>query len=219
MLNIALIGAPNSGKSVTAHALKEVITVADLSCATCTTPVAVVDNYVAPIESRMDLVAGFAADYRINLAIALERWQAERDARKRAKTVITCGTLLDTAIYQALRFETDESFADDNEKELMAMRVDATFRILACLFTDTFHYSHVFYCPPLDVEDERIKDFDRNLQAGFAAFDMVPVTPLHAQADGDFVRPRVDTIMDTLNLGVSNEGTTEREDTTTPVAE
>lgn len=224
MLKIALIGAPRSAKSATAFALEDAIVRADLECRNCITPVKVVDDYVSEVEERMQYVAGFDGDYAVNLAIALDRLGRERQAAAEgAKTIITVGSLLETATYQAMTFEAEHRFDSEEAKLDEARRVEATFKTIACLYMDTFTYHHVFYFPPLEVEDKRVGGFDRNLQAAFAAFNLVEVTPILVE-DGnvfEIVEQRVERIMDQLELSKEevHEGDVERAGDSTSTAD
>jgi hypothetical protein len=204
-MRIGLVGAPGAGKSELAVALADEIALRDLQCEDCRTPIRVIDNYVGDIGNEADQVVGFSASYLANLYIHLGRYARERHAVKDgAKTIITCGTMLETATYVALyavrhrMFDKDNPHAQDN-----LTRIDATMRMLATLYMDTFNYDHLFYLPVV-TDDEMVKQLDKDLQAAFQAFYLQPVTPLITQK----VEVRVGQVMDAIDK------TRERDDVT-----
>jgi len=170
--SIAIVGGPQSGKSAFAIGLQE--SFAD-------GPVAVIDDYVDGIMEQIDGVAGFRGNYISNLAIALGRIGLEKHAEKDHATVITVGSLLETSVYAAMTYETLQKQVDsDADKSDLLRRVEATMKTLACFYMDSFFYDFVFYCGPTghanlaDFETQ----FEKNLQASFQAFALVPVIPL-----------------------------------------
>lgn len=50
-------------------------------------------------------------------------------------------------------------------------------KTLAVLFNDEFEYDHLFYLPNRQTDDKWVT-FDKNLQAAWGAFFLVPVIPL-----------------------------------------
>jgi hypothetical protein len=93
--------------------------------------------------------------------------------------MITCGTVIETAVYTAQNFErTLAAKTTDEDKSQEAMRFQGCTSMLAVMFMDMFKYDKAFYLPsPTIPEDERWLNFERNLQAGFQAFN-APVAPL-----------------------------------------
>jgi len=179
MNRISLIGIPGSGKSELAEALSDHIIRND-GCE-CKTPVSIIDDYVSDVSERLDLAAGFDGFYVINVAIALERLGRERTAS--GKTVITCGSLIETTNYASLYVESHQRFWTTPEEEAdNAKRTQAFLLMLGCLYMDSFNYDTVYYLPPvLPVSDDRMKVLDRNIQAAFQVFPTIKITPLAAE--------------------------------------
>lgn len=180
---VGLIGIPGSGKSALAKALEEHYVKND-ECE-CRTPVAIIDDYVGDAESRMDLAGSFEGSYISNVNIAMERLGRERSVGK-FKTVITCGTLIETSTYMAMEFESRQQFwTTDEEKQDNAKRIQAGVQFLACLYMDSFRYDKVYYLPPvLSDGDVRLATLDRHLQAAFQAFWITPTIPLVTEGGG-----------------------------------
>lgn len=197
MIKIAIIGGPQSGKTDLAEALKERWSGNDDR-----SPVHVIDGYVNAVEERMDIVTGVRGNYMANIAVALERiaWERTAEQDDKINTFITVGSLLETSVYTAMNFErSNEIIFDDAEKQDEAKRVEATMKTLACFYMDSYLYDHVFYCPPIQSNDET-QQFDRNLQAAFQAFYLNPVTPL--MVDGgdmaDLTENRVELVLEEM---------------------
>jgi energy-coupling factor transporter ATP-binding protein EcfA2 len=194
---IALIGAPGSGKTTLAHAVRDAIVRDDGTCEECFTPVEIIDKYAEWVSHHGDYAVGYDGGYMTNIAISTERYNRERRALQRAKTVITCGTVLESAIYLALNFEARAQYReglsqDDQLQE--ARRIESTLKMMACIYMDTFKYRKVFYLPP-NGGDDRTRLFDRNLQASFQAFN-APVTSLAMEGNPDeLLAKRVELIM------------------------
>lgn len=169
-MNIALIGPPGSGKSDLAAGLA-----AKLHNAV------IVDNYVQIAEDRTQIAMGPMADYLGNLYVALDRYALERIARldEGNAAVITCGTLIETAVYMALHFTGQLNVLDEEGKADIAPKVDAVLRILAVLYSEIFNYDFAFYLPaPRGNEDTEF--MDHQLQAGLAGFKLVPIMALES---------------------------------------
>lgn len=185
-MNVALIGTPGSGKSELASALaRDMITKADKR-------VAVVDGYVPEIELRTDLAIGAITGYLGNFYVALDRYAHERIARRDNEVVITCGTMIETSIYLAMSFIAMAKTLSEHEKTQAASKVDAILRMMAILYGDIVDYDQAFYLPAID-GDEDAKFMDKQLQAGLAGFELMPVTVLMDPTT------RVEVAMETLS--------------------
>ena len=171
MITVALVGAEGSGKTALSDSLVLAIENQDPKLT-----VAVVDDYAQAAGDRVDHIVGFYGDYITNVSIAVERIGIERKSADN-DVVITAGTLLENSVYTAMQFERQQELQDDDAVRQDTMRrVEATLKMLACFYMDSFHYDLVFYLPPIVNPDEQ---FEKNLQASFQAFSLTPVIPLN----------------------------------------
>lgn len=176
-MNIALIGAPGSGKTGLAHELAGALST-DPTC-DCVRKVAIVDNYCAEIETEANMALGPIADYLGNLYVALGRYARERVQRMDHDIVISAGTIIETAVYTAMHFVGLTAVLNEDQQQEVAPRIDATLRILASLYTDICQYDYAFYLPPsMTPANEDWAYFDQQLQAALEGFKLLPVTPL-----------------------------------------
>lgn len=181
MINaIGLIGMPGSGKTALAHALQDYYIRGDADCETCYTPVGIVDKYAENTGFAGQYAIGLEGGWMASVSIAVARYNAERSAMATAKTIISCGTAIETAIYLASHFQEKATYITESEGPAFKARMDASMRFMAALYNDTFNYNSVYYLPPYFKEDPDPKwmEFDKNLQASFQSFDMADVTPL-----------------------------------------
>lgn len=174
-MRIGLMGAPGSGKTNLAEALEDAVVKKDIAdeC-DCSTPVEIIDDYAVEVEDITELATGFLGGYLANLHVAFERENRERLSS--AKTVITCGTLLDTATYATSGSLANLRLGDEAEQQDELRRIEAVMKVFSCMYVDTFMYDYVFYLPA--VGDDNINEFDKNLQVAFSVFNLTPVTPL-----------------------------------------
>src|SRR6476659_3950987 len=95
MVRIALVGAPESGKTELAG---------QIATALDTQKVSVVDNYIVDIENRSDNTLSHYATYLGNLQVAIGRWEAERlrIRDEQPDVLITCGTMVVTVVYNGI---------------------------------------------------------------------------------------------------------------------
>jgi ABC-type branched-subunit amino acid transport system ATPase component len=186
MKKYALIGGPGAGKSHLAAAIEEELIRGDGQCEDCNTPVAIVDDYAAEAGERGDYEISLDGGYMANITVAVERYNRERLAMTaKNKTIISCGTVLESAVYSAMQFERRaKNLTDQTQKTQEAARIEATLKMLALLYMDTFRYTKAYYLPRyLGDSDERWMVFERNLQASFSAFE-VQIEPLTVDMDG-----------------------------------
>lgn len=187
-MHIGLIGMPGAGKTLLAEAIEAQLVKGDGECEDCNTPVGIVDNYAEDISKRGDWAIGMDGGYMANIAIAIERYNRERVAIQNNKTTVTCGTVLESAVYAAMKFEVMSEFLSTDEEKLMqSRRIEATLKTFACMYMDAFPYTRLFYLPriiPQENEDTRMAKFDQNIQASFQSF-AVPVEPLMFEGEGD----------------------------------
>jgi hypothetical protein len=193
-MRIGLIGAPGTGKTALAETLKTALE------EPLDANVYVVDGYAEAIEKRQDLAVGWMGGYLANLNIALEREARERIALDHFTHVITCGTVIDSATYVALD-GADLLNGDDEVERLDDLRrIEATMRVLSCLYIDTFKYDHVFYLPSGPTSLYSRREFDKNLQVAFQAFNLTKVTPLLEGGKDvvDLTANRCKTVLETI---------------------
>lgn len=180
-MNIALIGVPGSGKTRLAKSLARKLDNAK-----------VIDRYVNDIERRTDIAIGPTTNYLGNLYVALERYARERKARLEHEVVITCGTLVETAVYMAVQFAGMTQALSDEEKVAFAPRMEASLRMFAVLYHDIMSYDYGFYLPPGE-QNEETEFIDEQIRAGLEGFHLIPVTKLTDPLT------RVDDVLETLN--------------------
>src|SRR4051812_40126539 len=92
-LRIALVGAPQSGKTELAKQLETALS---------PRKAVVVDDYVSELGNRTNLAFSHYANYLGNCQVAIARYNAECTAQLKQVAVITCGTVLETTVYSAL---------------------------------------------------------------------------------------------------------------------
>jgi len=181
-MRIGLIGVPGSGKTFLAESLKSAFEkINDEE----NLPVAIVDGYVEELQDEVDLALSWMGTYIGNSHIALKRESKERVAAKDHKVVISCGTLFETSSYTVQYMDSQYQFIEDDNKEAkydFVLKIEAITRFLACLYADTLNYDYIFYLPPVEeIEDVRIKELEKNLQAAFTGFNLYPVTKLFVE--------------------------------------
>ena len=140
-MKIALVGAPESGKTEVAEELAALLDEGT---------VAVVDDYVSKLSDATNIAFDHFAGYLNNLQVAFKRLEAEQEAATLDCPVITCGTLMETTLYCTLHGQVVMSAPDTREKQIEFARGDTAGRTLALLVHDSWRYDHVFYLPYAD---------------------------------------------------------------------
>lgn len=200
---IALVGVPGSAKSITAKAVEEALIRGDGTCEECTTPVAIIDDYAEAVGEAGDWALGFDGGWMTSLAVSVERYNRERKAlSENNKTVITCGTILESSVYMSMHFEDFTKNLEGPELEDAFRRAEASMKLYACMYVDTFHYHRVFYLPSLETNPDtapsaKLKMLDRNIQASFQAFNLTPIEPLifEGETPAEIIAQRVEAIL------------------------
>jgi ABC-type dipeptide/oligopeptide/nickel transport system ATPase component len=166
-MKIALIGAPGSGKSELADALTQKL---DGS-------VAIIDDYVEAIaRDESGLCTGICASYISNLYILLGRYARERKVQDKADHSITCGTMIETAVYATLN-------AVKGQREADWVRVTNLMGIFGSFKNDTYDYDHVFLLPLENPQEGTAAEkVDKNLFMSVNAFGY-HYTPLTGPLD------------------------------------
>jgi hypothetical protein len=182
MKRIALLGIPGSGKSRLAAAIRdELIRNDGQGCGDCNTPVEILDDYAYDVRDKAQYAIGLEGGYMANVSIGIERYNRERDFyhEVQPKTLIVCGTVIESSVYLAQHFERSLPLQNTDEEKIQeAQRLESTVKMLAILYMDTFSYEKAFYLPSTTAPgNERWLTFERNLQASFSAYN-APVTSL-----------------------------------------
>jgi nicotinamide riboside kinase len=142
MKRIALIGPPSSGKG-------------DLALLLATRlddDYTIIDNYVDDLTEQTGLAFGYFSTYLGNLMIASERLAREYRAKNILElNSITCGTIIETTVYQAIFGQ--QLPADPAKQEIEAARMALIMQTFGMVIYDTFRYDHVFV---LDLIQEKI---------------------------------------------------------------
>jgi nicotinamide riboside kinase len=157
-MRIGLVGAPESGKSDLAIALAAALKDKGV--------VMVVDDYVEQITDRSDTALGSMATYLGNLQVAVGRMEFENKALEDSPDVlITCGTIIDTIVYNALHHMVHLSTRRKDQRILdhYYERADASTKLLALMMADTWKYDHVFYLPLSEDGQDWYKEIDKEL--------------------------------------------------------
>jgi len=141
MHKIGLLGIPGSGKTELATQIAEHFPRG-----------IVVDGYAEALSARLDVYIGPQANYIPNLMIAVEREQRERvaikDHKNKLDVMVTCGTVLDTLCYVAMKAD---AYAQQPKTDLIQrklFREVSASQTLSIMLEDLWSYSHVFYLPP-----------------------------------------------------------------------
>lgn len=158
MLKIVLVGAPSSGKSDLAAAIRD------------TLGYQIVDDYIGDIEERSDNTLGHFASYLGNLQAAIGRWEAERHASEgRANdqvASVTCGSIIETVVYNGIQALVQARIDEEDDSPRRAQndrRASISMIMLGVLVGDTWDYDHAFYLPLPDEALEENKLVDRYL--------------------------------------------------------
>ena len=196
-MRIGLAGVPGSGKSDLSQALKDHFIKNENYKS-----VDIIDNYIDDIEKETDLALGFFATYIGNIHVALGREYRERISAENNDLTITCGTLFETSAYLAQKMELEFSIlSKEEEKYDWNLRVDASMRMISCLYIDAVRYDKIYHLAPVStVADANINTLEKNLQAAFNAFEIFPVVNLLAEGKDlqEITNNRVNTIVKDL---------------------
>lgn len=157
-MKIALLGAPGSGKSKLAEDLARKVSAY------------VIDGYVKDIEGEYGIpVEHFLGSYISNIHVASYRILQESHAAEYGR-VITCGTIIETLIYQVMwtRLAWEVNRDPDNQ-----IRGEIALGLLASLLRDTWDYDFAYYLPSNGKGDERewlIKEVNINIPVALQEF-------------------------------------------------
>lgn len=141
MMKIGLIGVPGSGKSDLAEALAAHY------------GLDVVDGYAEWVTKHHGWVLGQFATYAGNLAVGLERHARENRLQE---SFVTCGTMIETATYQAVNRYLDQ-------QEFDPRRSGGPLVTLGVMIEDMFTYDFLFYLP---AQIEKLTSYTAKLEQG-----------------------------------------------------
>lgn len=156
-MKIALLGAPNSGKTAVAKALSR-----KLQAANPGESWAVVDKYVEKLTAKTGRPFGVEADYTEHFAVVTARWVAEWEAESKGRNVITCGSIYESLIYAATL-----SFVPQSEADLLDFQLysQASMNALGVFEFVTFEYDAMFYLPWQDPDEATVHSWDGVINA------------------------------------------------------
>ena len=208
-MKIALVGAPDSGKSELAQALALELN----------GEVAIVDDYVPRLEDRTDCKFGHFSDSVDNIIIFVERIVNERAADAlNPQHRITCGTIIENLIYASLWATTATAIAKgDDLNEEMERSINVA-RIGSQFIWDTWRYDLVFVLPlPSEKRQPDAWDtiLDDRLLEGLESF-FIPYKALGANAT---VEERVAEVLLAIELEKVNQSDPESDSVPTTQAE
>lgn len=154
-MQVALIGAPGSGKSELADRLSTKYNLFK------------VDGYIPRLENRTGIVMGYLADLVPNLLCATERLSAEYECmQNKGEEYVICGTVIESSAYTAIR--AVENFMHVEDKRGERMRIQAIMDTLVMMLED-WRYDYVFYLPlSQSHEDEWDKRLDQSIREALA---------------------------------------------------
>lgn len=142
MRKIALVGAPETGKTRFARKLKK------------DHGFNVVDNIPEKFSRATDLLIGPEADYRVDIALFGIRFQEYYRARERGEDFVMTTTVLDSLAYTSLGFEYSEYdrvilAGQPEEDSLDANNFPFFYNIsmITKLFRDSWLYDETVYFP------------------------------------------------------------------------
>lgn len=142
-IDVAIIGAPNAGKSEFACALRDRLEEIEQDYV-------VVDGYTDYLKEYNSLGLGIGAGYVANLCVLAERLSREVYWLKEEQQTITVGTLVETATYLAIHAANVRN-QDLQERNLTLMK------LIGLIFAD-FPY-HVYFLKVLPYDEHDYDDW------------------------------------------------------------
>lgn len=133
-MRIALVGAPEAGKSELASSLADAL------------GLPVIDDYAIKLADETGLWIGHASPYVPNLFVALERYKREfGDAVADGR--ITCGTAVETMAYCACYSARVKDDSSPDEIRVDAIQAATMMNAINFAMEDGWRYDFVFYLP------------------------------------------------------------------------
>lgn len=139
-LNIALLGAPGSGKTAVARKTVSLIKRSGGELGEW----GVVDAYVDAISRNTGIPLSVSANFPQNLSIVTARWVKEAELYHKGMSVITCGSIYESILYATLPFML-KAPEDMNPGENIFNQV--MMQALGALEKTTYHYDAMFFLP------------------------------------------------------------------------
>lgn len=179
-INIALIGAPGSGKQKLGDLFFER---ANTFFATNGSELRVLANAGTTIEEEFDHPMGMFGSYVDDLRAYWVRQVGEEVAQKEGVSYLTLGTAVDHIAHTGINLETIMTGLSTPDQEAKQQRWQVTMTMLTMLFQEQFRYTFGFYLPhpgteiilpgaEADTEGEYNKRIDTGLRMVFNNFGM-----------------------------------------------
>ncbi len=152
-MKIALVGAAEAGKSRLAQELQEALEDID-----------VIDGYIEDIERDSGWAAGPFSSYMMGFMIVSERIKRELGCASRNQSHITCGTIVESATYLAMR-------ASIMAKHEPGQEIDQdihAIQTIGMIAMNSWWYDYVFYLPLPEGKGDEMDDIQ--IREGLATF-------------------------------------------------
>jgi hypothetical protein len=139
-MKIAIIGAPESGKTVLAKRLLSRLNKDGGNYR-------LIDGYVEKLIKRTGLAYSHFATYPMNFQVLFERWTQELDAANTGYDTITCGSIYETTVYCALHNIRDTGIIPNAQDTLAYIEGKAMMDAISFFHFGTVDYDHIFRLP------------------------------------------------------------------------
>lgn len=147
-MKIALLGAPDAGKSLTARRVAR-----RLNDQRGDQKWIVIDSYAEKVMAKTGRIIGPEASYSTNIMIMTQRWLEEEQAARRGWHTITCGSLYETIVYAAI-LNTGPMLPNEHQEIGTQLLAQTLMNAFGALETLTFDYDAMFYLPYRDTKSE-----------------------------------------------------------------
>lgn len=185
MIKVGLIGVPGSGKS-------------DLAYGVASNEDVVIDGYVEDLASSLDMHITYQSTYIPNLMVVFQRETSERMAtvngRGKDAVRITCGTILDSLAYAAVKVENYANSPKTDLTRRQLFREMSAAQVISIMLEDLWEYDHLFYLPPpADLDSPHLQRVNETIQAGMQKWN-IPAVDLSGKKISDRLTAFYETI-------------------------